>query len=132
MNTSTDIKKKSGKQFLRGQVWFVEEPEDLTSSRRENKDRVTNGCHPFLIMTPTKYLNGNDPLISGYQITSNISKILDGEYRMISADGTDVKIQCRHMVTFDRKHFKRYMYTLDESVMLEIEKITHEFIGLNS
>lgn len=118
--------------YKRGQVWMVTENEEVSSAKVKCNDKTMCYTHPYLIMTDDAYLNGDELLITGYPITSNVATSYRDDLVFVNHRGEKNKIRCREIQTRDIKYFKYYMFTVPDDIMQEVECILLNRLGLSS
>lgn len=105
-------------KYVRGQVWYVKDNSPISKYDQDNS--IEHGNRPYLIFSSNEG-NAYSPIVSGIPITSKIkSKSVNYTYRDFKGD--DYCILCNMLTPISKSCITRYMYTLSDEDMKEVEK----------
>jgi len=110
------------KNIKRGSVYIV----DL----REVDDEF-NGFYPVLILQNDK---GNRYCDTTFGVPIDISKKTGRSYIPIEAEGlhSNSKILCNHLLSFERNKVHRFLFTLDDERMKQVDAVMVRMLGIGS
>ena len=104
-------------KIQRGQVWYIDEPEDVTKVLRENGSKALNGRRPYFIV------NVNGLMVNCVPLTTN-TVASDARSDDIIFSNPTQQIESRLVVsqitTKGVNEFAKYLYTFDEDAIKEI------------
>ena len=104
-------------KIRRGQVWYVDEPEEVTKVLRENGSKALNGRRPYFIV------NVNGLMVNCVPLTTN-TVASDARSDDIIFSNPTQQIESRLVVsqitTKGTNEFSKYLYTFDEDAIKEI------------
>ena len=105
-------------KYVRGQVWYVKDSSPISKYDQDNS--IEHGNRPYLIFSSNEG-NAYSPIVSGIPITSKIKqKSVNYTYRDFKGD--DYCILCNMLTPISKICITRYMYTLSDEDMKEVEK----------
>ena len=110
------------KKYVRGSIWFYNEPSDLTQAKLAAKDRTMAYSHPYLILSSQGLLdNPKNPVITAVPMTSNCTK--SGKYDIMTTDidGKPSRILCSQVTSIDVQFIGGYVGTADEALVQQVE-----------
>lgn len=122
------IEKKLGTStFATGQVWLVEEPQEITNALRNQGSTVINGTRPYVII---KHYGGH---ITCAPLTTNANKseYTDHDIVFVKGDITS-RIILSQIQTKDIKFFAKYYYTFSPESIEVIMQETKRYFGFVS
>lgn len=104
-------------KIQRGQVWYVDEPEDVTKVLRENGSKALNGRRPYFIV------NVNGLMVNCVPLTTN-TVASDARSDDIIFSNPTQQIESRLVIsqitTKGTNEFSKYLYTFDEDAIKDI------------
>lgn len=104
-------------KIRRGQVWYVDEPEEVTKVLRENGSKALNGRRPYFVV------NVNGLMVNCVPLTTN-TVASDARSDDIIFSNPTQQIESRLVVsqitTKGTNEFSKYLYTFDEDAIIEI------------
>ena len=104
-------------KIQRGQVWYVDEPEDVTKVLRENGSKALNGRRPYFVV------NVNGLMVNCVPLTTN-TVASDARSDDIIFSNPTQQIESRLVVsqitTKGTNEFSKYLYTFDDDAIKEI------------
>lgn len=107
-----------------GQVWLVEEPQEITMALRNQGSSVLNGTRPYVV------LRHYGCHIVCVPLTTNSTKTNFTDHDIVFTKG-DVtsRIALTEIQTKDAKFFTKYYYTFSPESMAEIMNAITDFLG---
>ena len=118
-------------KFLRGQVWNVREENDITDAKIKHNDRVIAYSRPYIIMQDTSYIDNPSTLLC-IPVTSKLCERQENaEIIFRNAEYEQNKAVIYQIQSKDVKFFTKYLYTISDDLMEDIEKIVKNIMGLN-
>lgn len=107
-----------------GQVWMVEEPQEITTALRNQGSTVLNGTRPYVVL---KHYGCH---IVCVPLTTNSTKTNFTDHDIVFTKG-DVtsRIALTEIQTKDAKFFTKYYYTFSPESMNEIMNSITDFLG---
>lgn len=107
-----------------GQVWLVEEPQEITMALRNQGSSVLNGTRPYVV------LRHYGCHIVCVPLTTNSAKTNFTDHDIVFTKG-DVtsRIALTEIQTKDAKFFTKYYYTFSQESMNEIMNAIADFLG---
>lgn len=104
-------------KIQRGQVWYVDEPEEVTKVLRENGSKALNGRRPYFIV------NVNGLMVNCIPLTTNtIGSDARSDDIIFSnpTQQTESRLVISQITTKGVNEFSKYLYTFDEDAIKEI------------
>ena len=118
-------------KFLRGQVWNVREENDITDAKIKHNDRVIAYSRPYIIMQDTSYIDNPSTLLC-IPVTSKLCERQENaEIIFRNAEYEQNKAVIYQIQSKDVKFFTKYLYTISDDLMEDIEKLVKNIMGLN-
>ena len=118
-------------KFLRGQVWNVREENDITDAKIKHNDRVIAYSRPYIIIQDTSYIDNPSTLLC-IPVTSKLCERQENaEIIFRNAEYEQNKAVIYQIQSKDVKFFTKYLYTISDDLMEDIEKIVKNIMGLN-
>ena len=109
-------------KYCKGQVWMVNEPDDMSASKVNNNLRMAAYSHPYLIMTSTEeMMKGPRPVIQAIPITSKVINVYPEDTTFRNLKDELNKIQGNQLTSIDVRMIGEYMFTLSNDIVEEIE-----------
>lgn len=104
-------------RMKRGQVWFCNEPTEVTNVLREHRCTAINGARPYFIV------NVNGPSVNCIPMTTNVTSNDSKKTNIVFLDpisGIKSKLVIDQITTKGINEFNEYKYTFDEDAIEEI------------
>ena len=118
-------------KFLRGQVWNVREENDITDAKIKHNDRVIAYSRPYIIIQDTSYIDNPSTLLC-IPVTSKLCERQENaEIIFRNAEYEQNKAVIYQIQSKDVKFFTKYLYTISDDLMEDIEKLVKNIMGLN-
>ena len=127
----TDYNKDS-REFMRGQVWMIDEDEEVSKMLVQNGDRRTRFRHPYLIITATELTHRRVPVIQGIPISSKIMTASTDDILFKNTSGTLCKIMVSQLTTINTSSLSKYMFTVAPAVMEKVDNAVLRRLGLRN
>lgn len=123
---------KHVEEKMRGQIWMVEEPQELSQAKINTGDKSLAYRRACLIVESDDSLKAGGPLIAVLPINGSMSKddVIEeyipyqnglGDYSRIIISQPSVKM---------RGMFSKYLGTLDQDVMADVDAALVKHLGL--
>lgn len=117
---------------MRGQVWLVEEPYEVTDVLMKNGYRIECKTRPYLVIGINSDLIQGDVCVNCIPITSNVKLVLRYDIVFKNAIGKANKIKCDQLTTKDAKFFVKLLYTLSPDIFSQVMEMVSRRIGLKA
>jgi hypothetical protein len=104
-------------KIQRGQVWYVDEPEDITKVLRENGSKALNGRRPYFVV------NVNGIMVNCIPLTTNTVGSDNRSDDIIFSNPTqqiESRLVISQITTKGVNEFAKYLYTFDNDAIKEI------------
>lgn len=104
-------------KIQRGQVWYVDEPEEVTKVLRENGSKALNGRRPYFVV------NVNGIIVNCIPLTTNTVGSDNRSDDIIFSNPTqqiESRLVISQITTKGTNEFSKYLYTFDEDAIKEI------------
>ena len=122
-------------RFEKGQVWFVEEPEDLTKLMKRHNEKVIVGTRPYLIISVGD-TNSDKGTISCIPITTNcdpVSSLLSQRDIIAKTpEGLRVRFLVDQITCKTTNNFRDFKYSIPDDLMRGIEFQIQHRLGIQS
>lgn len=117
-------------KYARGTVWMCEEDNLIEGGaiRKGFRTHVQKKTRPVLIVS-SNFGNSHSPVVNVLPITSQ-SKSCSVNVEVFTEDKSVNYILCNQIKTVDAARLSYYMFSVDESVMLEVEKTIQTVLGI--
>lgn len=110
------------KKYVRGSIWFYNEPSDVTQAKLAAKDRTMAYSHPYLILSSQGLLdNPKNPVVLAVPMTSNCTKSGKFDITTTDIDGKPSRILCSQVTSIDVQFIGGYVGTADDALMQQVE-----------
>lgn len=110
------------KKYVRGSIWFYNEPSDVTQAKLAAKDRTMAYSHPYLILSSQGLLdNPKNPVVLAVPMTSNCTKSGKFDITTTDIDGKPSRILCSQVTSIDVQFIGGYVGTADDVLMKQVE-----------
>jgi hypothetical protein len=110
---------------------MVAEAEEIAEYKVQTRDHRMAYTRPFVIMTSQEILDSGEILLSGFPITSQTHLMKEDDVFFYNPDGDLEKVVGHEIVTHDEKDFIRYMFTMPDDLMYELEEILIKRCGIS-
>lgn len=104
-------------KIQRGQVWYVDEAEEVTKVLRENGSKALNGRRPYFVV------NVNGIMVNCIPLTTNTVGSDNRSDDIIFSNPTqqiDSRLAISQITTKGVNEFSKYLYTFDDDAIIEI------------
>ena len=101
-------------KFVRGQIWFVNEPREVTEKLRNEGSTVINGSRPYIVINVNEELG----IVTCCPLTSNTTTLYKSPYDIVFTNTQNVssyeesRICVSQITTKSFVDFHNYMYSL--------------------
>lgn len=120
-------------KFMRGQVWFVREDENITKALRDAGSRVINGSRPYLVVNVV-----NDNLVTVCPLTTNLNEqhtggndiVFDHVANVTGGGYSSSRIIISQIQTKNTNELERYLYSFDQESIDIIMRHVYKQLGL--
>lgn len=104
-------------KIQRGQVWYVDEPEEVTKILRENNIKALNGRRPYLVV------NVNGAMVNCIPLTTNVMSSDNRSDDIVFTNPlqqVESRLVISQITTKGINEFAKYLYTFDDDATDEI------------
>lgn len=118
-------------KYARGTVWMCEEDSiiDGETIRKGFRTHVQKKTRPVLVLS-SNFGNSHSPVLNVLPMTSQ-SKPCSVNVEVFTEEQTVNYILCNQIKTVDANNLSHYMFSVDESVMHEVEKTIQMVLGIS-
>ena len=113
----------------RGQVWLVYEDRRISAAKIAAKSCIQANTRPYLIMTADQFIA--KPVVYGVPLTHNITNDEDNNDIIVTWQNDKSRIMMNQLTPIDLIQVKKYMFTLTDNVMKEIENALLRLLGID-
>lgn len=114
----------------RGQVWLVYEDRRISAAKIAANSRIQAKTRPYLIMTADQFIS--KPVVYGIPLTHNITNEEDNNDIVVTYQNDKSRIMMNQLTAIDLIQVKKYMFTLTDNVMHEIDSALLRLLGISS
>ena len=118
-------------KYARGTVWMCEEDSIIDGDivRKGFRTHVQKKTRPVLVLS-SNFGNSHSPVLNVLPMTSQ-SKPCSVNVEVFTEEQTVNYILCNQIKTVDATNLSHYMFSVDESVMHEVEKTIQMVLGIS-
>lgn len=126
----------TGAQYLRGQVWFVQEDTRITEAKIQGGSRIQAKSRPYLLYIGYEASLQHPTVVQGFPVSTSIRAddgvdiLRDDEIYFYNHRGDRARCLVNQLTSIDTKNLSRYMYTVPEAMMEEIDHMVISRFGL--
>jgi mRNA interferase MazF len=118
-------------RYKRGTIWFCKDDEYENKNLRAGYNtHVQSNTRPVLIVS-SDHGNKHSPIVNVVPLTT-ADKRSSVAVPLVAEDGTLSCILCNQIKTIDAKQLYKYMATVDDETMAEVEKTINYCLGISS
>ena len=118
----------------KGQVWFVDEPSDVTNAMKRHCEKVTVGTRPYLIISVGE-TNSDRGTVTCMPLTTNtepVSSVLSQrDIIATTPEGLKVRFLVDQICSKTAANFRDFQYSIPYDLMKGIEFQIQSRLGLN-
>ena len=118
-------------KFKRGTIWFCSDDDyEDANKKRGFINHVQKKTRPVLIIS-SDYGNSHSPVLNVVPLTT-VDKRSSVSVAIVSEDGTLSCILCNQIKTVDAKQMIKYVSTVDDETMAEVERVINFTLGIKN